>query len=328
MNSTSFTATASNAIERVLPCYPGYAMGGIIRTAELEVPYLEQQICDLQAESDRLNKMKQEEKSNNIESKQKVIIWYNHQINTLGKRIKHLQELLDKYKTELDQKAIYHEHALPIDFDRSMLRNKTLSDESENMHYIVIKDRESVEKQIEVFIDNLTQMRYMPSVVDLVNRLSSNIVNEMQSEKHEIFLLGSFVTLSRVRVIDPVIIRKDAILNDELLEQNKKYSVITESVLGGVFVGFGTRVSTIQKSTSSSKHESAEEIASSLDSFSFVSQGAIPITEQANFSLWNTYDSWKKKIAMEINCGFPIAFKVRSLTDILIENGKLEASML
>merc|ERR1712154_238450 len=141
-----------------------------------------------------------------------------------------------------------------------------------------------------------------------------------KTEKHEVFLLGSFVTLSRVRAFDPIILREDAILNEELLEQKGKYSVITESVLGGVFVGFGTRISTTLENTSSLKHESAKEIASSLDSFSFVSQGAIPITEQVNFSLWDTYNSWKKKISMESNCGFPIAFKVRSLTDILLEN--------
>jgi hypothetical protein len=322
MSVPSFT-TGSNILQKTLPCFPGYAMGGIIRTGELELPYLEQQTIDLLKKIETIKTQKESLKNASLEQKdlsQKQIIIYSHEVQRLEEMIKKIAKQIETYQKEKEESP-FSETMLPIDYYQSHLDIRHRYDESENMHFVVL-NKTSPQKQIEAFTNHLTNMRYLPAVVDLIDQISSSILNQTEVKNQEVCLLGSFVTLSHVRVIDPIIIRKDATLSQKFSDQEtvSKYSVITESVLGGVFIGFGTRISKHSESTSKSL-EDIKTTASNLTAFSFVSQGAIPDTEQ--FNLWDTYNNWKKKITSDPHCGFPIAFKVRSLTDVLKENNRL-----
>lgn len=322
-------ASQGQSIQRVLPCFPGYAMGGIILTSELELPYLEQEKCDITEEIQRINLQKKKlthnsepsttastvSDSNLAATAQKTMFMLNRQIQQLEASFKSIEEKIKKFEVEKSGHFSF-ETMLPIDYSRSELDYRYRADESENMHFIIIK-KHSVADQIDSFADHLTKMRYLPTVIDLINQISQTILKQSQQENQEVCLLGSFVTLSHVRVMDPIVLRQDAILSDQLRDPAKaaRYSVISESVLGGVFIGFGTRILKNQDSSS----DDAKSVASHLHVFSYVSQGAIPPTD--NFNLWDTYNGWKKRLTTDVHCGFPIAFKVRKLTDVLQENG-------
>ena len=317
--STSVFTSGSNTLQRVLPCHPGYAMGGIIRTGELELPYLEQQVDDLDHTIKKIEELKASILSGPQTAgmdPQKQVLIYSAQIKSKETFKRQLCEKLKAYQQEKEE-APYIEDMLPIDYSVSKLDYRYRSDESENMHFVTLK-KQSTQSQISDFASHLTKMRYLPEVTDLVDQLSKSILDETRQEDQEVCLLGSFVTLSHVRVIDPIVIRQDAELGETFTQrdQAEKYSVITESVLGGVFIGFGSRVTGSREPGQGARDP--REVASSLSSFSFVSQGAIPETH--HFNLWETYNSWKKKITSDTRCGFPIAFKVRKLMDVLKEN--------
>ncbi len=293
-------------------------MGGIIRTGDLELPYLEQQIMDLYTEIQNIESQKVRLKvpSNEIKDPQRELAIFCSRIEKLKLTITNVSKLIEAFQKDKEESP-FSETMLPVDYNRSRLEYRHRSDESENMHFIIVK-KQTAKTQIEDFTQHLTKMRYLPTVIGLIEQISGSVLNQAKQDDQEVCLLGSFITLSHVRVIDPIVIRENAKLSKELTNRETavKYSVISESVLGGVFIGFGVRIS---------KHQEVEQdvksITARLHAFSFVSQGAIPPTE--SFNLWDTYNSWKKKLTSDEHCGFPIAFKVRNLIDVLEENGIL-----
>ncbi|CAM0117707.1 hypothetical protein [Rhabdochlamydiaceae symbiont of Dictyostelium giganteum] len=315
--SHAIFSSNSNAIQKILPCFPGYAMGGIIPTFELERPYLEQTKSDL--ESGIIKIKQQMDKIKNDSGVQQQLRLLNQQAKQFEENLKRTEKRIKECQGDEEGLSSF-EIMLPIDYSRSGIEYRDTADESESMHFIVLK-RQSAEQQLSKFTEHLTQMRYLPSVVDLVDQVSRMILDQYQDQ--EVCLLGSFITLSRVRVIDPIVIRKHAVLSDQLIQTKtaSKFSVISEAVLGGAFIGFGTNISNNTLSESSSSQE-IKKVVSQMHTFSFISQGAIPTTD--NFSLWDTYNNWKKKLITDQHCGFPVAFKVRKLTDILEENGLKE----
>lgn len=310
--------TGSNLIQRTLPCFPGYAMGGIIRTGDLELPYLEQQKEDLFAEINKIEKRKKN--VSQLNDPQKEFAIYRIQVEKLLLTVAKVTALIENYQKEKDESP-FSETMLPIDYKRSRLEYRFSSNESENMHFVIIK-QQTAKKQIEEFTQHLTKISYLPSVIDLIEQITESVLNQAQHENQEVCLLGSFITLPHGRMIDPIYTRENAVLSKELTNETTaaKYSVISETVLGGVFIGFGIRISK-QQEAEQDKLQDIKSITSALQIFSFVSQGAIPQTE--NFNLWDTYNNWKTRLTTNEHCGFPIAFKVRSLVDVLQENGLL-----
>jgi hypothetical protein len=319
MSQAIFTSGTSQ-LQRIIPCFPGYAMGGIIRTGELELPHLQQQIVDLSHQIEINQTQKDEVLKRKREEENPLVINYTMQNKKLQKTLEKTCKNLKEFQEEKEESP-FSETMLPIDYDRSCLDYRHRSDESESMHFIIIK-RQSAQAQISSFTKHLTKMRYLPAVVDLVDQVTETILSQAKEEDQEVCLLGSFITLSRVRVIDPIVIREDAVLSQEIRKEQtaSKYSVISETILGGVFIGFGSRISKIQNVDTATNDP--KSITSKLTTFSFVSQGAIPSTN--NFDLWTTYNNWKEKLTTNPHCGFPIAFKVRNLTDVLKENNLLQ----
>ena len=336
MSQAIFTSQ-NTSMQRVLPCFPGYAMGGLILTSELEIPYLKEEKANLEEEIVKVENQKKKVKEQSQETQinpQKEISLLNSQIKQLQSLLKKSEAKLKVFKDEREDTSAF-ETMLPLDINRTVLDYRRRSDESENMHFIVFKTQ-SMKQQIDNFANHLTQMRYLPAVMELVDQVSKTILNQPMQENQEICLLGSFITLSHVRVMDPIVLRKDAVLSPQIKDKHAKYSVISETVLGGAFIGFGNLMGQVKFDEGKEKLESqegkakeklesqgAKPLASRLQVFSFVSQGAIPDTNQ--FNLWQTYNSWKKKLTTNPHCGFPIAFRVRSLTDVLKENGVINA---
>jgi hypothetical protein len=294
-------------------------MGGVILTSELEIPYLEQEKIEIEEQIQRITKLKTGLKNSGAQGLQlqaKLLALSNQEKTLKSQEQKITNKVLEFQKQE--PASLSFESMLPIDYSQSDLDYRYRSDESENMHFIILK-RQSTQEQIDNFADHLTQMRYLPGVIDLIKQISGTILKQTQGDQ-EVCLLGSFITLPHVRVMDPIVIRKDAVLDERLMNptQAAKYSVITEAVLGGVFIGFGSTLSKASSEDSSNKTD-VQSLTSSMRLFSFVSQGAIPSTD--HFNLWDTYNSWKKRLTSERHCGFPIAFKVRRLIDVMRENG-------
>ncbi|MGR3973009.1 MAG: hypothetical protein QRY72_00275 [Candidatus Rhabdochlamydia sp.] len=306
-----------------IPCLPGYTMGGIVLTSELQIPSLEQQKYEFENAISKAEIEKDQIKDNTgIEIQTKLVV-LSRNINQLREKLKEIENKIQSYQQDKESLSSF-ETMLPIDYKRSGVEYRNTADESEKMHFIVIK-KQSAKSQLTKFTEHLTQMRYLPSVIDLIEQVSQAVLD--QDHDQEVCLLGCFITTSRVRVMDPIVMRTKACLSQQLkqLQTASKFSVISEAVLGGAFIGFGTNITNNSISESKNQQE-IKKITSSMHAFSFISQGAIPTTE--HFNLWEAYNSWKAKILKDQHCGFPIAFKVRKLTDILEENGLGEEESL
>jgi len=132
----------------------------------------------------------------------------------------------------------------------------------------------------------------------------------MELGTQEVCVLFSYMTLSKVRMLDSIVLHKGAALESLIKEKNiDQYSVIAQTILGGAFIGFGSRCSS---------EEDLGDDPSHFQSLSFISQGAIP--PEQTFDLWSTYVKWKKQLLSAPENGFPLAYKLRPLKDILREN--------
>jgi hypothetical protein len=141
----------------------------------------------------------------------------------------------------------------------------------------------------------------------------ANVADNMLTDREEISIVGSFVCVPRVRILDPLILRRNAV-NKKLIRGAKDYCVLTEAVLGGVFFGIGNF---------SAKSKREAQLQSQPSSEEKQSQGVIPKTSQdpENTDLWSVYQDWKKTMNEDPYSGYPIGFKSRELKDILRENG-------
>jgi len=333
-NSAKFDSAQS-----VISYLPGYAMGIIVPTTELEIPNLKREIASLESEKEKekgkVDNLNQEVRSINNRSdlseaeklqqrnfRQKIANQCQMAIRELESSISRVHQKIRTFERhqeeEKDSSSVGE--MLPIDHNLTKLvivENR--SNESENMHSIVVK-QDSTQIEFDLFASHLTGMQYLPRVVELVNQIAQTILYQAKEQNQSIFLLGSFITLARERVLDPIIVREQADISDNLLKKADRYSVICQTVLGGVFIGFTAILSKdqeVEKHSFFDKKE-IELLSSGFHTFSFVSQGAIPPPSQT-FSLWDTYNNWKKKLLEDKNSGFPIAYKVRNLKDILQE---------
>ncbi|PCI75156.1 hypothetical protein COB21_05985 [Candidatus Aerophobetes bacterium] len=326
MTSQAAFVSGAGVLDRVLPCHSGFAMGGVISRADLELPYLFQRASNLELDAQRIKTLKAQITKPSPASgsgggtavtvtksgaAQYQMNQYTVQQRKVKKSLEATLEAIKEMQKESEQDDSFAGKMLPIDYRISHIGYKHLSSNAENMHYVVLKGQ-GAKNELASFARHLAKMQYLPAVMDLVDQVSSTILDMVRREQ-EVCVIGSFISLARIKSLDPVAIREDATLDTDLVENAERYRVITETVLGGVFIGFGTRT------TVTPEPNSARTIASSLNVFSFVSQGAIPLSDE--FDLWKTYNAWKRTLVTDEHSGFPIAFKVRELMDVLTENG-------
>jgi hypothetical protein len=328
MATSSTFVSGSNTLARSLPAHPGYAMGGIVPRAELDLPYLHQQMGNLEIERAKVESEKVQLKALNASPEaspsvgrsldpQKAMSGYVARLEEIAIQLAQVTEKIKAAKHEQRTTPLI-KAALPINHRATRVTYKPLSNDSENMHYVIISGSSGrPEALLNAFSDHLARGDSLKMVADLVKQVSGTILS-MVKQDQEVCVIGSFVTLSKVKVLDPIVIRANAILDKTMLANVEKYAVISETVLGGAFIGFGT----VTKSVERTAEATVQTVASSINVFSFVAQGAIPKTRGVN--LWQTYEAWKETLLSQEHSGYPIAFKTRELEDVLTENERFE----
>lgn len=320
-----------------IPAHSKYAMGGIVPRVELDLPFLRRQLQDMEARLQEITSAKDrslatrdqireaveaveggslnQEQSAELQSVAKKVARYDAFINEAGESMKALQQKIDNAEDSLSDFLLFKE-TLPVDYRITKVSYRHLSNNSESLHHIILKNSGNPKEDLRSFSEHLSEMHALEAVTALVRRTSSAIM-KMVSREHEVCVIGSRITLSQVKVLDKIKLQRGSVLSDSILDNADRYVVITEAVLGAIFIGFGAVTSVTGKDL-----RGIRDIASSINVFSFESQGAIPQT--TDFNLWSTYNAWKASLIRDTHGGFPMAFKTRNLTTIFEENGGIE----
>lgn len=314
------------AIDQPLPIYDGYGIGSTIQKDILEGPLLEGRRASFQAvleESDSIIKAlsgPQEDSSqrlSKVSSARINLMIAEREIISLGKKIEELK-LPEVWKRE---------EMLPIIQSRSPIETHQRSFSSERFHHIVLS-KEGIKKEDPSFLRNkiteffsdlrLQETKTSPQLdIETISSIEKN-VKELIQTSGKVSLLGSFISVPRVRVMDPIILRKEAV-SKSMIQNADKYYVITETVLGAYFYGYGVCLSEL---AGSSPEVDKQKTMSSMLTLSYDAQGMVPQTtgKFGEQNLWDIYSSWKTHLMADRESGYPIAIKVRELTDILREN--------
>ena len=310
----------------VLPMYPGYALGNIIHKIDLVLPLLNQRRAEYdvmrrkvrdeikyekQSASYRaLSAREQEITSSTLDLKKRIVTEQYCKVCEDIKNAKEAQQL----------KGVSINEMLPIDFARSESRIDNRSFPSESESHIVFHNNDKLREHVKTFVSELSLDNGMsPSFSkNKLNQISRQIDAMLTANQDvAVQLTGSFVTLSRVMTIDPIVIRDVDAISSELKKNAEQYYVLTEAILGGFFLGYGL-CSEFEK-TLSENQSYLKSSLSKISIFSFISQGAIPKVQDKN--LWDTFKNWKQVLMDDIYSGYPIAFKVRKLSDVFNELG-------
>lgn len=320
----------------ILPMHPGYALGNIIKKADLMLPILHKKKSDSLREITRataqIEQIQNEYKLD--ESKPK---WEQDKIydtaqqnmykqmvikNRAEDQVKKIEKEIDELSSNVTFGAI--EEMLPIDTSGYQIQYRSFS--SERMAYYKCTTQ-NVRERVESLVADLLLEDVPPSFVPLetIDEVARRIGERLNTE-NEITLVGSFITCPHVRVLDPVKIRKGAEPSAELRKRADDYYVLTEAVLGAVFIAFGTYTSGSHQPDVKMSSD-IQKMMSKLSQFSYISQGAIPKVNRLSdrVDLWEVYCSWKEALETQQYSGYPIGFKFRNLKDILKENNRLLA---
>lgn len=304
------------SVSEVVPMYVGYAVGSIIKKEEILLPIKIQEMQLVQTQLNAVESQKQMLSPKDQQRQEKVCV-YNFKINNFNKQLGDLTKEVERLIKKVSVAAI--EEHLPLDIQSKMRTDKTAF-QSERLKQIRFqmcseKTNESFESDIkndvqafisDLFLEDANQNILPNGSLESLARAIQGICKS----NFGAFLIGSFITLNRVRTIDPITLRKGAIISENLKKNAHDYYVLTEAVLGAVFLGVGQWQS-----------ESRETGMNNISMFHFISQGAIPKVSQTfqGCDLGAVYVDWKDKLADELT-GYPIRFKFRKLADILEEN--------
>lgn len=329
----------------IMPMLPGYAIGNVIKKNTLMLALWTKKISALEEEirKARIEKIEKEKSEFylNSESNQKQGI-----TNQLDQKILSLQNLFKEASNSMvksyDKEDFSIEEMLPIDTTLSKIRIEHRSFASEKLEHLIFRNQDSgnIKKRLEEFSFQLFSQNALSSYIsgEAVEGIANKIKNLLLTEQ-EISLIGSFVTLSRVKIMDPIVIRKTAEISEKLRRESSEYYVLTEAVLGGIFLGFGRSILETRKTAKevksietakedpsplgnkSTKEEDTVKMMSRLSSISFISQGAIPKINlnPHDVNMWSIYVSWKEILEKDPHSGYPIGFKYKKLGDILKE---------
>lgn len=309
--------------EQTYPALNGYGLGSMIQKGFFLRPQLLKQQSALKVEIEALKKI--EEGMNQAQVIEAYCARENKtlELKNVDNRLAALPTV-DHFETE---------EMLPIITERSPIEMHKRSFSGEKFHHLIISQDSNGNNASTIALairEFLFQLRSEETQTasnlssETIDSLSNNIWGIVKSG-HKVSLIGSFLTLPRVRVMDPIVLRKEAV-SSAMVENATKYSVITEMVLGALFIGYGRSLSI---HATSEEEPATSRIMAGMSVFSFISQGAIPRMrgkfEDAN--LWEVYLSWKEALSSDKDSGYPIAIRVRDLTDILKEN-KIETKSI
>lgn len=311
----------------VLPMYPGYALGSIITRKNLLIPVLNQRRKALEnklelaytaAEIQTESKLQQEE-----EALMKAVS--DQEIAGLIMEYKKVCNKVQELYQQPEPASIFEEN-VPIDFSRSPMVTQSRSFPSEILNHLIFsKDAAGnaeghsiLQEKVEKFIVQLFSQESASICVSQGNIEGVvNNIERMLKVEDQISLVGSFITLPRVRVFENVRLVKDYKPGKEMAKNAENYYVLTETVLGAFFLGLGKYSARDEVGD----RAGTETLMTQLAMISFISQGAIPKTSRdaQDVNLWNVYTQWKEALK-DPESGYPIGFRVRPLVDVFREN--------
>ena len=309
----------------MFPMRPGYALGCLIKEADLSLPYYSQQQQRLVEELKTVQQKKKSEMTLTESSQdttmektkklQVIVDNYNKLLIPLQIRLAQMDQ---KIKNLFDETANFEiEESLPLDA-RAKIHTQDRAFQSERFQEFCFENKNTFREDWGSFIGNLfledNPFSLLP--VGALDQMALQVGHLLTSGNAKVTVIGSVVTLSRVKVIEPMVVRKT--IAQHLKNDPSKYYVLYEAILGGVFLGISKDVSTTEKNPHLENARS-----SSLLSISYVSQEALakPSGKLQEQVLKIIYESWKEALEKDTKNGFPIKFKVRSLKSVLQENG-------
>ncbi|MBS4166225.1 MULTISPECIES: hypothetical protein [unclassified Neochlamydia] len=315
----------------VLPMHLGYALGSIIKKSDFLLPLKNKVRLNLEEELEKANieKVKVTNSPSETETikneKQTNLNILNAKINKIKKdynevcsNISKLYESRNFFSTEEMLPIDPHYSKVKIVADRSFF--------SEKMSHLVFKKTDTtgtdLHKKIERFVSQLFSQDAPSSLLSsgMLGTVTNSIENMLETES-QIYLVGSFITLPHVRVMDPIVLRRNATISNTLKEQAREYYVLAEAVLGAVFLGCGKYITGSGQGDKEGV-EKPESLMSKVSMISYISQGAIPRPgkDAEDINMWNVYAQWKQVLLEDPLSGYPIGFKVRELQDVFSEN--------
>lgn len=318
----------------VLPMYPGYAMGHLIRKGDFLAPIYRRKLLSIKTRIDLLEAEKKENLADTSDEsdKAKLIAIYTANTTKLNNEKKAILKNLEEIEKEKSDSLV--DTVLPIDQKRTypqyVPNAHSFSEESSRI-LITKPAKGNIEKEVRAQIDSFINKdlgvpgessAYLPrkTLDDFAKRIT-----HMLDQSSSVILIGSFITLSRIKRLDPIVLRESAISAD-LIANAHKYYVLAEAVLGGLFLGFGEEhrfQSTLAPATSTPASPSVGQSAAQgamIRNVSFVAQGALANLTAEDQDLWSIYVSWRKHLMEGEHTGYPIGFKVRELAEVLREN--------
>lgn len=311
----------------ILPSYPGYALGSIIGESELRLPLYQKRRIELNEELERTTQAL--EVASNAEKRNQthlneypiMILRYKKEIESIDEKIKECINGINFFEIQ---------EALPLDDKYVKLYNDKRCFKMERLNHITFTKQESYLNRLESFVADLflqdAPRTFLPTgSLEAIEKSIQSIVNSAAA-RVRVTVVGSFITLEKQKRIDPLVIRPNTRMREELTKNASKYFVLTEAVLGAVFLGIGKaiEVDASEKSEKATELDS-KKILSNFATVSFISQGAIPRLNRdiQDVNLWSTYVDWKDSVVKDEDSGYPIGFKVRSLENVLQENNML-----
>ncbi len=304
--------------------YPGYALGCIIEEPDYMVPFLKKQMMAFadeikKAEFDKQTMLESEDfKALEKEAKQNQLNPKNQEIGLKKRRFEDIAKRLQEFcQREVDFSLQEH---LPIDFTQTMVVDYNHAFESERSYHLFVDDDNTPRHQVDRFISQLFLQGSPASALPpgVVDSLVEDALS-MRKTGVKISFVGSVITLQRVRTFDRIAIRGEAI-SQKLRDNCHKYYVLTQVVLGAVFVGLGKHIT---GSGDPKGGPLTESKMTDMHVTSFYSQGVIPEANESveDINMYQVYSRWKKSLMENKSSGFPIAVYFRKLTDLFDEQG-------
>jgi len=308
---------------RELPGQHGYAIGSLIRKSVLDLRDLENEKSKLREELDALYLQRQREINSTCFSlmgdhlRGIQLEDFDDNIRSIFRKLEIIRQKIKEIK-QGDIFMLASEEALPLEDKMRIQESEPRA--SELYDEFTFEKSQDNEKELDRLVAFVFNQNIPISCLPVGSM--DTLISEIKSVANvacKIFCVISVIRLPRTRILDPVIIRKNARLSDNLLRNCSDYCVLTGEVLGGIFFAFEKSIPGVESSNGAS-------CPYRLSRVSVVSAGAIPTTHCDD--LKQMYRNWKDALLKNSCSGLPLHFIYRNLADVLEENGIAHGSDL
>lgn len=291
----------------------GREIGTIMSYAEVMFPQLENDLStSMQRAEDEVKAHESQMQQSNLSDSRRATLVSEHQL--------HLQRGLNKISqlqsaiSEL-RKAVWPptRATLPLEPYHVSIKSAVDSYQSEKLDQMTFSTESlpQVDQKVEAFIRGLGNLQQLLDIRERDSIVHS--IATLVAQSKSVVLLGSFITLGRVKVPEALKARKFTPIDKWITQDPSKTYVLTEEILGGVFLGIGTLPFEFML---------AGDTKMTLSNVNVVCLGAFP-RQIGDGQLWSLYSSWKENLIENPTSGCPIMFKAVPLTQVLQKDENL-----